>query len=157
MDTYTARALGVPKYLNYILGYRKESNLYGWAQNHQNIIDKKELIIFEGEKSVLKDDTFKKGNGNAVSVGSHFLSRQHITFILRNTPPDTEVIIAFDNDIFSSLDKYEDLLENIESLLMVRKVSIMKDIFNHLGDKDSPADKGYRFYKVLYDYRQVVQ
>ena len=157
MDTYTARALGVPKYLNYILGYRKESNLYGWAQNHQNIINKKELIIFEGEKSVLKDDTFKKGNGNDVSVGGHFLSRQHITFILRNTPPDTEVIIAFDNDIFSSLDKYEDLLKNIESLLMVRKVSIMKDIFNHLDDKDSPTDKGYRFYKVLYDYRQVVQ
>ena len=26
MDTYTARALGVPKYINYISGYRKESN-----------------------------------------------------------------------------------------------------------------------------------
>ena len=39
---------------------------------------------------------------------------------------------------------------------MVRKVSVMKDIFNHLDDKDSPVDKGYRFYKVLYDYRQVI-
>lgn len=156
MDNYTAKALGIPKYINYIKGYKKESNLYGWSQNHQNIIDKKELIIFEGEKSVLKDDTFKRGLGNSVSVGNHFLSKQQIVFILRNTPPDAEIIIGFDNDIFSNLDKYDRMLENIESLIMVRKVSILKDIFNHLDDKDAPVDKGYRFYKVLYDYRQVL-
>lgn len=43
-----------PKYWNYIKGYRKTNNLYGWHQALPGIQEHKKIILFEGEKSVLK-------------------------------------------------------------------------------------------------------
>lgn len=157
MDTYTARELGIPKYINYIKGYRKEANLYGWAQNHQNIIDKKEMIIFEGEKSVLKDSTFKRGIGNSVAVGNHYLSPQQIRFIARNTPDDTEIIIAFDKDIYTDSEKRAKLVENIQPLTLIRKVTCLENLNKLLDDKDAPVDKGMKKYGILYDYRMELK
>lgn len=155
MDSETAKLLGVRKYTNYIKGYKKEFNLYGFSNNRDCIEESKMMILFEGEKSVLKLNTFNGGSSPAVAVGGSFLSREQIKFIGSHTSLDTEIVFAFDNDLMTDKDKMEILLDAVRPLTMIRKVSYIKDPFNGklLSGKDSPVDKGMKIWKVLFDYR----
>lgn len=155
MDDFTAKQLGVSKYFNYLKGYKKEFNLYGWAQNHQNIEDKKMLIIFEGEKSVLKESTMNHGKGIGVAVGSHSISQTQSKFIIQNTSIDTEIVIAFDNDVIKDDEKFELIYQDVKELLVFRKVTYVTDITNRLLDKkDSPIDKGPKIWRALLSMRR---
>lgn len=155
MDDYTAKQLKIPKYWNYIDGYKKEYNLYGWSHNHKNINDNKMMIIFEGEKSVLKEATLTRGEGVSVAVGGHYLSDEHIKFIGKNTSLDTEVVIAFDNDIIKNKEKFEMLYQNIKPLLDIRKVTYIEDVFGKfLDEKDSPIDKKPSVWRALLSIRR---
>ena len=158
IDDHVAKSLGVPKYWNFINGYKKHLNLYGYAQNKDNIKEQKMMIIYEGEKSVLKQASFTDGKGIGVAVGGHSLSMQQIKFIVNNTDVDTEIVIAYDNDIWHNKSEVEMLMKSIEPLQKFRKVSFCYDVFNKLlGEKDSPVDKGYTVYKVLLEYRKPAE
>lgn len=158
IDAETAKLLGVNKYMNYIKGYKKEYNLYGYSHNKEYIKESKKMILFEGEKSVLKLNTFNRGVSSAVAVGGSYLSKEQIRFISRNTSIDTEIVFAFDNDIMTDKARLDDFLETIRPLAMIREVSYIKDPFNGrlLQGKDSPVDKGMTIWKVLFDYRVKV-
>ncbi len=142
--------IGVPKYWNYINGYQKTENLYGWNLAKENVDKTRVLILFEGEKSVLKQSTMNGNKSNSVALGGHTLSEDQVSFILKNTPIDCEIVIAFDKDVMAQKDY---LKEQAERFLPYRKAGYIYDKFGILGEKDSPIDKGYKIWNYLLKYR----
>lgn len=155
----------IPKYWNYIKGYKKTQNLYGFSHAIENIKECKTMIIFEAEKSVLKQATIERGKSFSVSVGGHDLSDVQVKIITQLTPPDTEIVIAFDKDVMTTSVKDElgndisgeQYIINIcKKLSKYRKVSYIFDKFDLLGEKDSPIDKGYKRWSYLFSKRKEV-
>lgn len=153
----------VPKYFNYIKGYMKMHNLYGFSHALPFLEKSNKLIIFEAEKSTLKQFTQEKGEGFACSVGGHEISPIQLQIILKHTPPDTEIIIAFDKDIMNM--KHEKTGEPIGEEFLIktcnrfsnyRKTSYIWDSYNIIGEKDAPIDKGYKVWQHLLKYRKEV-
>lgn len=150
MTSDQAKLLGVPKYWNYIKGYKKSLNLYGWSFAEPYIKKNKRLIIFEGEKSVLKQFSYERGEGYSVALGGHEISQEQVNFILKNTPVDCEIIIAFDKDIMKD-EKY--LIECCNRFTKYRNKKYVSYIYmpnaTLFGEKDSPIDKGYKAFNAL--------
>lgn len=152
--------LGIPKYINKIKGYRKSENLYGWNLAHENILKNKQIILFEGEKSVLKEFTLNRGDGISVALGGHYISDTHIKIIARHTPLDTEVVLAFDRDVMDDPDELESVMAQARKLSLFRKVTYIQDMFpvgRLLGEKDSPIDKGPKIWRYLLETRKKVK
>lgn len=160
MESFIAKELGVPKYWNYIKGYKKTHNLYGYAQGKESIKDKKMVVIFEAEKSVLKLATIEKGYGYGVSVGGHEISNSQVDFILKHTDPMTEVVIAFDKDVMTMKDKEGNeigeqyLKDQCAKFTPYRKASYIIDKLNTIDEKDSPIDKGVLVWNFLLSERK---
>lgn len=136
----------IPKY--FVLkgtGYKKSKNLYGLAQNIESIRKNKKVIIFEGEKSVLK--AYQYGYDYCVSVGCHSISRHQIEILLRLNIE--EVTIAFDKGV--EIHKILRLVDKMESFF---KVTFILDKYDLLMEKDSPVDKGKCIFDILYKYRK---
>lgn len=156
------RQFDIPKYWNYIKGYKKMFNLYGFSHALEYAIKNKMLVIFEAEKSVLKNFSQQRNKGFSCAVGGHELSEQQVQIILRNLPRDVEIVIAFDKDIMKEY-VLDEKGEKTDELFLERvcskfpsssKVSYIVDENNLLGDKDSPIDKGYKVFNELLDQRK---
>lgn len=152
----------IPKYWNYIKGYKKMYNLYGFSHNIEYIKESKMLIVFEGEKSVLKNATQRCGKGIAVAVGGHSLSDVQVKIIMQYTPPDTEIVIAYDKDVMTMKDDdgkhigIEFLEKTCSMISPYRKVSYIYDKHDLLSEKDAPVDKGLKVWQYLLKYRVPV-
>ena len=141
LDSETAKLLGIPKYWNYIDGFSKSNNLYGFQEAKKYMEEKGKLILFEGEKSVLKHFTLNRGKGYSVALGNHSLSRIQRDFIIRNTPVDCEIIIAFDEDVMFGENGGEEYLKKVADMFaQFRKVSYIKPPINVYQPKQSPID-----------------
>lgn len=152
MSSELAKELNIPKYFNLIRGFAKNQTLYGWHIAKDYVNDRKMLILFEGEKSTLKLATIEFGKPYAVSVGGHEISPEQISFILKNTDSDVEIVIAFDSDI-----EEEFVREYCSRFSKFRKVSYIFDRHGVTGKKDSPIDCGYKKFKHLLKFRTVYQ
>lgn len=130
------------------VGYKKGNNLYGLAQNIENIKEERKIIIFEAEKSVLK--AWQMGYKTGVSVGCHNITKEQIKILLSLSVE--EVIIAFDKDV-----GIEHLIKMTDMLKYYFKVSIIYDKYDILDDKDSPVDKGKKAFDILYKYRNDIE
>lgn len=150
LSSELAKELNVPKYWNYKKGYKKSANLYFFNVIKDNLEDSKMIILFEGEKSALKQATQEKGKGYSVALGGHEISRAQVSIILKETPVDTEVVIALDKDVMAD-EQY--LKEQCSKFSKFRKTSYIYDRYDILGEKDSPIDKGYRIFRHLLKYR----
>lgn len=159
MTTSEASLLGVPKYWNYITGYYKRTNLYGWSHAHDNIINEKKLIIFEGEKSVLKHATMTFNKSFSVAIGGVELHDEQIKFIATHTPLDTEVIFAFDKDVTKDEEESERMFDLASRMSLFRDTSVIIDRIDNgkiLGEKDSPVDNGHLVWEYLFSERESV-
>lgn len=150
----------IPKYWNYIKGYKKMYNLYGFSHSIENAIKTGLMIIFEAEKSVLKNFSQTGDKGYSCSVGGHELSFQQVQILLRYLPPEVEIVIAFDKDVMNMKDKKthedigEDFLRNTcEKIARYHKVSYILDKNNLLDETDSPIDKGIQVFNKLLEDR----
>ncbi|MEY8736398.1 DNA primase [Lactobacillus sp. AN1001] len=149
--------LNIPKYWNYIKGYKKTHNLYGFSLARNNLEKSKMIILFEAEKSVLKQFTITRGRGYSVALGGHSISEEQVEFILKNTPGDCEVVLAFDKDVITDPDFGEEGFKEIaDKFKPFRKVSYICDRYNVLGEKDAPIDKGVKIWNVLLDFRKEI-
>ncbi|MDY7043605.1 hypothetical protein RVS70_05240 [Virgibacillus sp. M23] len=156
------KAFQIPKYWNYIKGYMKMYNLYGFSHSLPYVISNHKLVIFEAEKSVLKHHTIHRNEGFSSSVGGHELSDAQVQIILYYTPVDTEIIIAFDKDVMTM--KNDDgeaigeqfLIDTCNKISKYRKTSYIWDTYNILGENDSPIDKGVKIWRHLFKYRKEV-
>ena len=145
--------MNISRYTNVIKGFHNTNNLYGWNFAKENVDREKKLIVFEGEKSTLKQATIERGNGYSVAVGGHEISEIQRNFIIKNTSEDTEIIIAFDKDVMKD-EQY--LIDTCKRFSRYRKASYVFDEYGVLGEKDSPIDKGMKRWNHLLKFRRAV-
>ena len=123
--------------------YQKSLNVYGLYQNKKQILRKGYVVIFESEKSVLKRDSLNDGTGVAIS-GKNLSEEQAKILIGLNV----NIVVAMDKDV-DELDVW-----NIcDKFYNIRPVYFIKDKYELLGKKDSPADKGDKKYKYLLKHK----
>lgn len=129
---------------DYILRSRKSLVLYGLWQNQDAIREKKEVIVFEAEKSVLKADSL--GIHNTVALGGKIISTDQAK-LLRSL--ESTIILALDEDVNN-----EDIASNVHKVSFpfpVHRVYVLKD--ERLGKKESPADRQ----EILLDYKNHIE
>ncbi|MFA2720578.1 hypothetical protein [Bacillus paranthracis] len=153
----------IPKYWNYISGYKKMYNLYGLAHALEFVKKYGMLVIFEAEKSVLKNFTQTRNEGYSCSVGGHEISDVQVQMLMRLLPTDVEVVIAFDSDVMRMTDKKTGehigekyLIRQAQKFSKYRKASYIYDENNLLGDFESPIDRGYKVFHELLESRKIV-
>ena len=142
------KELGEPKYINYCkvgeLDY-----LQCYFQNRKQIENRREIIIFEGIKSVMKAESF--GFDNCVSSETSRLNSYQIDFLISLR---CNIVIAYDNDV-----DIAHILDNINELARFANVFLVYDENNLLGDKshkNSPVDCGKEVWYTLYNNKRKV-
>lgn len=116
--------------------------IYGVAENLSEIKKKREIILFEGAKSVMMADTWGIHNTGAI-LTSHL--NPHQMKILACLA--CRVVFALDKDVVVRED------HNIRRLKQFVKVEYTWDMENLLDEKDSPVDKGIEVWEKLYEGR----
>jgi DNA primase len=137
--------LQIPKYLPLVKFY-KSLNLYGLQENYQSIQEQGVVVVFEGEKSVLKMNSWNMPFG--VAVGCHDISpiQQQILVGL-----DVEICIAFDEGIPLTFIK-----DYCKKFKHIRKVSYIFDKDQLLDKKMSPVDRKINTFNYLFKRRTYV-
>ena len=135
------KSKGIPKYI-YKYKWGSIQTIYGLAENHDAIMEKREIILFEGCKSVLKAHGW--GIDNAGAILTSHLSSNQLKLLLKL---GVNVVFALDKDVNPTKD------HNIQKLRHYCNVFYLFDRQNLLSDKDSPVDRGEEVFKSLYEGR----
>lgn len=113
--------------------------------------EKKEIIIFESIKSVMK--AYQWGYQNCASAEKHTLTPEQIDLLIKLK---VNVVFAYDSDV----DYWQgEVRENIDKLRRVTNVYIIEDRDKLLGGKEmknSPADCGKDIWEELYTTKRKV-
>ena len=115
------------------------ATIYGASENMESILQKKEIILFEGAKSVMLMDTWGVHNTGAV-LTSHLNPNQMAILAKLGVT----VVFALDKGI----DARED--ENIKRLRRFVPVEYVFDKDGLLEDKMAPVDAGREVWETLY-------
>lgn len=133
---------GLRKY-NYYAPWGKMTTVYGLYENRESIKEKREVIIFEGVKSVFIADTW--GIHNCAALLTSHLSPFQMKALAKL---GRRVVFALDKDVDITKD------HNIGKLKQYVNVEFIHDSENLLGEKDSPVDKGLETFQTLYRNRR---
>ena len=132
-----AAQLGIPKYI-----YRKKLGtvdfFWGWYQHQFDIVDRRQVILVEGCKSVMKLEQW--GYDNAVAVLTSHLGDSQLPILIK---AGCDVVVMFDHDV----NPYKD--ENLQKLKRFCRVYICRDNGNLTGAKDSPCDCGQEVFETI--------
>lgn len=129
-----------PKYC-YVNKIGKKDFLYNLNFAKQHILKSDECIVFEGEKSVLKMETW--GIHNSVAAGTHFIKGEVQSLIML---PFGNIVFAYDQDVdVKEIKAQVGLLKHYKNIYYIPT--------NLLGEKESPCDRGYDFWMKLYESR----
>lgn len=120
--------------------------IYGVSDNMQDILNMKQVIIFEGCKSVLLADTWGIHNTGAI-LTSH-LSTNQFKILIRL---GCDVVFALDKDVDVRQDK------NVKKLTQYTNVYYIRDTKGLLDAKDSPVDKGEEVFRELLNNKFKLQ
>lgn len=126
----------------YFQSWGTMDTIYGVAENMEFIQKAKEIIIFEGCKSVLMADTWGIRNCGAI-LTSH-LNPQQMKILAKL---GCHVVFALDKDVEIRSD------HNINKLKQYVNVEYLYDKENLLDEKDAPVDKGQKVFQTLYENR----
>ena len=118
------------------------NTIYGLAENFTEIMAKKEIILFEGCKSVLIADSWGIRNCGAILTSHLNPSQMKILAKL-----GCRTVFALDKDVPVCDD------HNIRKLRQYVNVEYIFDRDNLLDEKDSPVDKGREVFLTLYEKR----
>lgn len=116
--------------------------IYWLYQNMAAILQKKELILFEGAKSVMKAEGWGINNTGAI-LTSH-LNPLQLRILIRL---GVRIVFALDEDVDISADA------NIDKLKRFVKIEKVVNRDNLLSAKMSPVDKGEKVWQTLYERR----
>lgn len=119
------------------------NTIYGLYENKDAILERKEIILFEGAKSVIIAHGWGIENTGALCT-SHLNTSQFKLLIQLGV----RVVFALDAEIDIRQDAY------IKRLLPYVPVEWVKNRDGLLGDKDAPVDKGIEVWSKLYDRRE---
>jgi DNA primase (bacterial type) len=127
----------------YLYNFNKMVELYNWHRALDYILEKKEVIIFEGEKSCWVASQF--GYRNCVAISGDDLSEWQVNLI-RELGNEIDIVIALDKD-----KQIEDMRKQASKFGKTRNVYGLWDTGNLLKAKDSPCDKGKEVFEHLYN------
>ena len=132
---------GLKKYC-YFYNWGTLDTIYGLSENLEAVKKHKEIILFEGCKSVLIAATWGIDNTGAI-LTSHLNPNQMLILAKLGV----RVVFALDKDV--------DILKdhNIKKLRHYVPVEYIKDEHGLLDDKDSPVDKGQETFQKLFEGR----
>ncbi len=116
--------------------------IYGFAENKEEILKKREIILFEGAKSVMIADGWNIKNTGAI-LTSHL------------NPYQFKLLIRLGITVVFALDAEVDIRDdaNIKKLLPYTRVEWVRNRRGLLEDKDAPVDKGFEVFQTLYEER----
>lgn len=138
------------KYKGKILNHPTGKYLYGFYENKNTIRSKGMAIIFEGEKSVMKMETFYPNDNIAVATEGKKITLEQMNALLKLGI--REVILAYDKD-YRNKEEREAKIEEYDKILSVLKpffsVSMLIDFENKLNYQDSPIDGGKEIFDEL--------
>lgn len=144
------KQMKIPKYINYfqigVMDYFQGLNI-----TLPYIQEKKEIIIFESLKSVMK--VYGWGYKNCVSAEKHTLTDEQIKMLVKM---HVNIVFAYDADI-----NYwqHDVKKDIDKLKRVTNVYVIEDRDLLLGGaetKNAPADKGEDIWVELYNSKRKI-
>lgn len=118
--------------------------VFGYCDHLEDYLQQKEVILFEGEKSVMKMESW--GFNNVGALLTSRLNDHQLRILIKL---GVSVVFALDKDV----DIYED--KNIKKLSKFCKVYYIDDREKILDQKDAPVDKGVEAWKTLYEKRKV--
>jgi DNA primase len=136
----------IPKFL-YLYHFNMMLELYNWHKALYYIIEEKEIIIFEGEKTCWLSSQWQKRN--CVAIGGSDLSPYQVEMI-KKLGPEIRVVIALDKD-----KNVDDVKKQAKKFGQNRLLYVMWDGKNLLSkeEKNSPTDKGREVFEQLYNDR----
>lgn len=128
-------------------------NLYGLNLNVDNIRRTKRLVLFEGEKSVMKyDSIFGSRNNISLAICGYSLTAHQIKIIRELRA--SEVIIALDRPDSKGRQLYQNkIAEMATALRPYCSITIINSNDSLLDEKDSPIDKGKEVFIELFNKR----
>lgn len=135
------KAKNLRKY-TYFFGWGTLDTIYGLYDNLEEILKRREIILFEGCKSVLLADTW--GIKNAGAILTSHLNPHQMKILARL---GCRVVFALDKEVKIRDD------HNIQKLKNYVEVEYLWDREDLLDDKDAPVDKGAETFKKLYEGR----
>ena len=118
------------------------NTVFGVAENRDEILRKKEIILFEGAKSVMIADSWGIRNCGAL-LTSH-LSQFQLKILAKL---GVRVVFALDKEVLIRDDP------NITKLKRYTTCEYLWDRDDLLDEKDSPVDKGVETFMKLYERR----
>lgn len=144
------KQIGLAKYLNYYT-VSPMDYLQGLNITKGYVFAKKEIILFESVKSVMK--AYQWGFKNCASVENHNLSDEQVRLIIGLR---VDVVLAYDSDV-----NYwdENIRKSIDTLKRITNVYIVEDRGHLLGGaetKNAPADLGKEVWEELYQNKRKV-
>ncbi|MGG1671502.1 DNA primase [Paenibacillus sp. NRS-1783] len=126
----------------YLINFNKMIELYNWHRALFYILERKEILIFEGEKTCWLSSQY--GYRNCVAISGDDLSEWQINMI-KELSHDVEIVIALDKD-----KPIEAVKKQASKFGKTRNVYALYDNGNLFEDKDSPCDKGEDVFNTLY-------
>ena len=154
------------KYRPIIIGdtlyaHQLQFNLYGLYQHKKAIQKYHRVIIFEGEKSCLKDETFYGEDSVAVACCGSSINKYQFGLLVKNFDVN-EIVIAFDKEYetinSAQAKKYrQKIIDMCNKYKHLASFSYIFDEKNLIAEKESPNDKGQEIFEQLYKERFKVR
>lgn len=141
----------------YIYPYpcQARANLYGLYIAKRHIEKTKQLIIFEGEKSVMK--AFQYGYRNTIALGCQDLTLTQLGLLREYIDKDIKIILALDKDVYYKDGNYKyDHLKEIDAMFKENNLYAIIDRDGVLEKKDSPTDKGKDIFNDLLQKAELI-
>ncbi len=130
----------------YLYNFNKMIELFNFHRAAYYILEKKEIIIYEGEKTAMISSQW--GYRNCVSISGDDLSEWQVKMI-KEMGNDIQIVIAMDKD-----KSVESIKKQAAKFGKTRSVFALWDKDNLFADRDSPCDRGEAVFAELYnDYR----
>lgn len=137
------KAKKIPKFM-YLYNFNKINEMYNWHRAVYYIMEKKEVIIYESEKSCWL--TTQWGYRNCIGIGGSDLTDFQVKMI-KDLGNNITIIIALDKD-----KNKEEFIKQGKKFGLTRNVYALWDNNDLLSkeNKDSPVDKGKDVFEKLY-------
>lgn len=153
-----AKAKYMPiRYQGQYLVHPTSQVLYGLNINEEAILESKTVIVFEGEKSVMKMDTIYRDKNIAVATSGRAITKGHFDLLKKYEVQN--IIIAFDRDYLSikELEKeVEEMKQKLGFMTNIFNISMIVDYDFILEHKNSPIDQGKKIFDELMQKRIVL-
>lgn len=135
------------KKYNYPYPCNKSVELYNYHRALEYIQREKEVIVFEGAKTVML--AWQNGIKNCVSTEGFDISDEQIKLLISL---GVDITLAYDKD--KTVGELKDVVDMFKAFDSQNKIYILYDLKNIFDDKKaSPFDEGFEKFKQLYSIK----